>query len=717
MQTNTKNAHICIVAHELVGITPNAGIGTFNSTLANLLSNAGFKVTVLFSGIHWPTFVDENKNPFKNTEIQFGVLPTSKFSNTHYNKNIIASTALYESLKSEEFDIIFLPDNSGIGFHTLQAHSLSHFLPHTKCIVVCHGSTEWCEIQSNRTLDTIDKKISSFLERSCIENADILVGPNAYILNWYASNQYQMSLKQTVIPLPIFPPIKKKEVTHFNYTNLCFFGRLEIRKGIDIFCDAIDILHEKGRHPTHLYFLGRSSAVFDLNSLEYIEMRSANWKSNIHIHTEFDRDDCIDFLLSLNALVIIPSRNDNSPYCVHECIAHNIPFIAAQSGGIPEIVKNHELLFTLDPNDLVSKIENFDVTKSSSFVQGNENNFESWIELCNNNIGASKRHIRSASNSYKKHKNSSICIVQKFDSKKLESNSQMYSRDTNIQIVYTKDIPHALQHIQSTYVYCNLYNVLLNLDYLKSIETHNDPDILIGSLSLPNSVYTGKKCTLAPHLERVHPIFCIYKAEYIRKKINKGHSTLEEYHSDIFKDNIKILYLTEDIASIEIENLSQIDSCYDDKYSEQNFHLYNQDLFLYHKTQNSSACCQLLIQKNNLHLLSSHTGTSRITGNILQNIEPPFLFEGPRLEPIPKEIITCRIRFARSENSFVRIFYKRGKDEHFSIHNSITKRSFEGLNEIYFALDAHFIDNRFLIEFGNENSRAIEIEDITIAWK
>ena len=39
--------------------------------------------------------------------------------------------------------------------------------------------------------------------------------------------------------------------------DLVFFGRLEARKGIEIFCSAVDLLHERGEVPDSVTFLGK----------------------------------------------------------------------------------------------------------------------------------------------------------------------------------------------------------------------------------------------------------------------------------------------------------------------------------------------------------------------------------------------------------------------------------------------------------------------------
>jgi hypothetical protein len=60
--------------------------------------------------------------------------------------------------------------------------------------------------------------------------------------------------------------------------------------------------------------------------------------AGVHVHTQLDREQAIEELCKPGTLAVMPSLLDNAPNTVSECIEHGIPFVAARTGGIPELV-------------------------------------------------------------------------------------------------------------------------------------------------------------------------------------------------------------------------------------------------------------------------------------------------------------------------------------------------------------------------------------------
>ena len=80
------------------------------------------------------------------------------------------------------------------------------------------------------------------MERVSVSAADIVVSPSQYLLNWMQQNGWELPeqtyvapyvLPKTVLSEDAAPHQKRKEIH-----EIVFFGRLEIRKGLKLFCDA-----------------------------------------------------------------------------------------------------------------------------------------------------------------------------------------------------------------------------------------------------------------------------------------------------------------------------------------------------------------------------------------------------------------------------------------------------------------------------------------------
>jgi hypothetical protein len=60
--------------------------------------------------------------------------------------------------------------------------------------------------------------------------------------------------------------------------EIVFFGRLEARKGLKVFCDAIDELCSGPSTPKfEVTFLGKETAMYGRSSIGYISDRSKKW--------------------------------------------------------------------------------------------------------------------------------------------------------------------------------------------------------------------------------------------------------------------------------------------------------------------------------------------------------------------------------------------------------------------------------------------------------
>jgi len=141
--------------------------------------------------------------------------------------------------------------------------------------------------------------------------------------------------------------------------ELVFFGRLERRKGLVLFCDALDRLRDSRLQDFRVTFLGKGSTVDAQASGAYLQQRQSEWPWPAQILTDRDHAGAMNYLKRPLRVAVIPSLMENSPYTVLECLCEGIPFLATNVGGIPELVAEggrDRTLFAPQAEDLAQKL-------------------------------------------------------------------------------------------------------------------------------------------------------------------------------------------------------------------------------------------------------------------------------------------------------------------------------------------------------------------------
>ncbi|CAI3944519.1 Glycosyltransferase involved in cell wall bisynthesis (RfaB) (PDB:2IV7) [Commensalibacter communis] len=187
--------------------------------------------------------------------------------------------------------------------------------------------------------------------------------------------------------------------------EIVFFGHLETAKGLDIFLKSLELLTlEQLEAISRITFLGKNVGIQGVDSVSYINdkikhiqtqiseninptqlkqfllnekkrnttQRADKIKNStgskvlkldltkrINILNTYNRIQAYDYIQKKNVLVVIPSLVENSPYTIYECLLHKINFIAADVGGIPELIKQDQrenVLFKTTPVELYKKL-------------------------------------------------------------------------------------------------------------------------------------------------------------------------------------------------------------------------------------------------------------------------------------------------------------------------------------------------------------------------
>mmetsp|Transcript_2297 Transcript_2297/g.3338 ORF Transcript_2297/g.3338 Transcript_2297/m.3338 type:complete len:1018 (+) Transcript_2297:200-3253(+) len=377
--SNIRGLRVCIFTAEFGGIFPSGGIGYVLAELANLLASQKAYVTVAYLG---SGKLDETlAKDLRERGVLFIKLPEPDIEVAPNHISLVGSykALLYLRDKHNHFDIIHFNDYLGHAIYPLFAKRQGWLLEKTTVVVTLHGTTMWSRLANKQFPQTLDDISVNWIEREAISAADVIWAPSKFIATSLISEG--VILPENVVILKNAPPtlehINSKHEESFDgktkrnmpFTNeIVFFGRLEMRKGPLLLIDALVALSKK--HPTILKhikisFLGRDTPV-DKWHPSYKEKIRQDFLSSKHLMNlnlsfldNFDREQAISYISNPHRLIIIPSMTENLPGTVYESIEFGANFIAADVGGIKEMIHpddSDRCLFKPLPLNLATKL-------------------------------------------------------------------------------------------------------------------------------------------------------------------------------------------------------------------------------------------------------------------------------------------------------------------------------------------------------------------------
>jgi GT2 family glycosyltransferase/glycosyltransferase involved in cell wall biosynthesis len=335
---------ICVASHDLVGPIRNGGIGTAYTALAEALAADGHRVTALYlQGAYCeqqtPTYWEAW---YRARGVEFVPLPSAPERLATTNGWVRAAYDTLCWLRDQPFDMVHFPEWLGAAYFCLLAKHQGLAFAATTFVLGTHSPTAWqrqgnCELMSRYAdLET------DFMERRCLELADVVWSPSQYLLRWERDRDWKLPAATYVQPYLAPTRVGPAAATTGRepVRELVFFGRLEERKGLVFFCDALEKLAAKtamGRS-LDVTFLGKEAEVHGKASRQYLAERSRRLPFRTRILTDRDRQAALEYLRGPGRLAVMPSLMENLPFTVIECLDDGIPFLASTVGGIPELL-------------------------------------------------------------------------------------------------------------------------------------------------------------------------------------------------------------------------------------------------------------------------------------------------------------------------------------------------------------------------------------------
>ena len=344
---------ICIVTPDLAGPIKNGGIGTFCASLCKLLRANDHELTLLFTEEPSPNGQKNWKEAFRCDGISIQTINTLKNEDPyadqapHEPQFLRRSRRIAEYLDATVFDLVHFQDWKANGFHSIRLRRSGLGLTQTRIAVTLHSPSLWLRQGMNESnIDPIAELTLDFAERYCCENADELIAPTQHMLDWASTETWRLQANQRVLPYCYHQTAETNSPHPLDPSHIIFFGRLETRKGLGIFIEGLQSYLDTSPNPKirDVTFLGKPGR-HQNQSADKVLLEWQRNKPRIRIHLELEHDthSAIRHIRQSGGIAFLPSLLDNCPLAVIECIEHRIPFLAARSGGIPEIVHPQQL--------------------------------------------------------------------------------------------------------------------------------------------------------------------------------------------------------------------------------------------------------------------------------------------------------------------------------------------------------------------------------------
>ena len=339
---------ICIATPDILGPIKNGGIGTAYHHVARMLAAWGHEVVIAY--VNANAADAEPMAAARDLYAGFGVAfePIApRPGGTSPLLRVPAPTwALLEWLLARErpFDIVHVSEWRGLGYGPLLAKALGLDFGTTHFVVKGSSPTLW-SLEGNRQLVSTEAELGwVFMERRSVELADTVICGSAHLLDWMRAAGYDLPARAFVWP-NVFPApdpdpaavAARAARDGAPLREVVFFGRLEPRKGLPLFADAVSRLARQDRAPFDVTFLGKPTGNFD--GLAFIERVTHDWPGEVRMLTGYGAAEAIAYLAAEpGRLAVIPSLLENASIAVTECLQAGIPFVAAATGGTPELI-------------------------------------------------------------------------------------------------------------------------------------------------------------------------------------------------------------------------------------------------------------------------------------------------------------------------------------------------------------------------------------------
>ncbi len=264
--------------------------------------------------------------------------------------NFSSYWAVKKILRKEKPDVVMTHNLKGLGYlipKAIRKVGIRHF--HTVHDVQLSRPSGLIIFGQEKPFLILDKVYEKTVKR-LFGNPDVVISPSRWLMGYYQARGFFYESKKLIMPNPlVFRKVEKIDQPDISQRkiNLLFVGQLERFKGILFLIEAL-----KKVEPQNWQLLIIGSGGTEAKVKEFV-----NNDNRFKFIGRIEQKDLADYYRQAD-LTIVPSLcYENSPKVIDESLVANVPVIAADIGGVSEIVKDDYNGFTFAPGNQKNLIE------------------------------------------------------------------------------------------------------------------------------------------------------------------------------------------------------------------------------------------------------------------------------------------------------------------------------------------------------------------------
>jgi glycosyltransferase involved in cell wall biosynthesis len=331
-------ARVTLVTDEILGYTRTGGIGTATTFLALALGRMGHGVEILFCSDPPPTPLrDEWAHLYETAGVSIRILRRGEepVQPSYFGRMRDIELTLVASPP----DVVIMQDLAAPAYAAIRLRTLGLSFDNTQFVVYCHGTRQWITDAARKVRVLPGALAITNLERMSIELADVVVSPSTYLVDWMHAQGWRLPTATRVIPhltraIATGEPQPRAELSDERVRRIAFFGRLEERKGIRPFVDAVNALPAESLDAIGVEFIGRPTPAWSPDRIRSLLPA----RIDVSFAADLDQPEALARLARSGTLAVMPSFEETFGNTVRECLDYGIPFIASNAAAIRELV-------------------------------------------------------------------------------------------------------------------------------------------------------------------------------------------------------------------------------------------------------------------------------------------------------------------------------------------------------------------------------------------